>query len=128
MRQFTTYTCDGVDYWFTSMPFGLKTAPAVLQRFMDHALARCKDLVFWYMYFWMLTVGRSLSAGPVRSGRPCCKQAPYARSPPYIPLRQPPIYSTSLDVGSLQHGFTTLYSGCTPARDTKCLNHLTVTP
>lgn len=49
MRYLTTYTCDNVDYWFTKMPFGLKTAPSVFQRFMDHVLARCKNEAFWYM-------------------------------------------------------------------------------
>ncbi|SCV57555.1 uncharacterized protein FFB14_15202 [Fusarium fujikuroi] len=49
MQYLTTYICDDVDYWFTCMPFGLKTAPSVFQRFMDHALARCKGLVSWYM-------------------------------------------------------------------------------
>lgn len=49
MRYLTAYTCDGSDYQFRRMPFGLKTAPGVFQRFMDHTLAPFKNVAFWYM-------------------------------------------------------------------------------
>ena len=49
VRPLVAYRCDGNDYWFKRMPFGLKTAPAVFQRYMDHLLAPVKDICFWYI-------------------------------------------------------------------------------
>ena len=48
-RAPTAFTCDGVDYQFTRMPFGLKTAPSVFQRWMDHVLAEFREFAFWYI-------------------------------------------------------------------------------
>jgi hypothetical protein len=48
-RWLTAYTSEGTDYQFRKMPFGLKTAPAVFQRFMDHILAECKNYAWCYM-------------------------------------------------------------------------------
>lgn len=48
-RRWTAFTCDGQDYQFVRMPFGLKTAPSTFQRLMDHALAEVKEFVFCYM-------------------------------------------------------------------------------
>lgn len=48
-RHLTSFTCDGVDYQFSRMPFGLKTAPSVFQKFMDTKLARHREHAFWYM-------------------------------------------------------------------------------
>lgn len=48
-RRLTSFTCDGRDYQFIRMPFGLKTAPSVFQRFMDHTMASHRDDAFWYM-------------------------------------------------------------------------------
>jgi len=48
-RHLTSLTCDGVNYQFTRMPFGLQTAPSVFQRFMDHKLSKHKNYAFWYM-------------------------------------------------------------------------------
>lgn len=48
-RHLTAYRCDGQNYWFRRMPFGLKTAPAVFQRYMDHILAPVREYCFWYI-------------------------------------------------------------------------------
>lgn len=48
-RPLTAYMCDNERYQFTRMPFGLKTAPAVFQRYMDHILSSTKPFCFWYM-------------------------------------------------------------------------------
>lgn len=48
-RPLVAYRCDGSDYWFKRMPFGLKTAPSVFQRYMDHILAPVRNFCFWYI-------------------------------------------------------------------------------
>ena len=48
-RELTAFECDNVKYQFKRMPFGLKTAPAVFQRFMDHTLSQFKPFCFWYI-------------------------------------------------------------------------------
>ena len=49
LRHLVAYSCGGKNYWFTRMPFGVKTAPAQFQRFMDHMLAVHKGHAFWYL-------------------------------------------------------------------------------
>lgn len=48
-RHLTAFIVSGQAYRFRRMPFGVKTAPAVFQRFMDEGLAVYSDLAFWYM-------------------------------------------------------------------------------
>lgn len=48
-RHLVAFMCDGKCYWFRRMPFGLSTAPAWFQRFMDHGLAAVRDVALWYM-------------------------------------------------------------------------------
>lgn|SRR5262245_9545404 len=48
-RYLTTFRSDGKPYWFVRMPFGLKTAPEVFQRMMDHLLAAYYEFAYWYM-------------------------------------------------------------------------------
>jgi len=48
-RHLTTITCDDQDYHFLRMPFGLKTAPATFQKFLDHVLTEHQHYAYWYM-------------------------------------------------------------------------------
>lgn len=48
-RRLTAFTAGGQDWQFTRMPFGLKTAPSVFQRFMDHHLRDFLLFLFWYI-------------------------------------------------------------------------------
>ena len=60
-RYLTAFLCKGVAYQFKRMPFGLKTAPAVFQRFMDWGLSRFADWATWYIDDILITAP-SLSA------------------------------------------------------------------
>jgi hypothetical protein len=48
-RHLTAFQSKGRRFQFRKMPFGLKTAPAVFQRFMDHILSPLSDICVWYM-------------------------------------------------------------------------------
>jgi hypothetical protein len=48
-RHLTAYESGGRFYQFKRMPFGLKTAPAVFQRWMDHILKHLSHVACWYM-------------------------------------------------------------------------------
>lgn len=48
-RKYTAFTCDGKQYQFKRMPFGLKTAPSVFQQFMDTGLAGLEEWCVWYI-------------------------------------------------------------------------------
>ena len=48
-RYLTAFTSDGTQYQFCRMPFGLKTAPAIFQQFMDTTLAPQSRWALWYI-------------------------------------------------------------------------------
>lgn len=48
-RHLTAFMSGGQAYQFKRMPFGLKTAPAVFQRFMDWGLSQFSEHALWYM-------------------------------------------------------------------------------
>jgi len=48
-RHLTAFLAGGQAYQFKRMPFGLKTAPSVFQRFMDWGLSRFTEWAFWYI-------------------------------------------------------------------------------
>ena len=48
-RSLTAFSCNGKDYQFRRMPFGLKTAPSTFQRFMDWGLKDHKNYTCVYM-------------------------------------------------------------------------------
>lgn len=58
-RHLTAFMVNGEAFQFTRMPFGLKTAPATFQRFMDWGLAEFTLWAIWYIDDILIT-GNSL--------------------------------------------------------------------
>lgn len=48
-RHLTSFMAGGQAYQFKRMPFGLKTAPATFQRFMDVGLSDLSHMCLWYI-------------------------------------------------------------------------------
>ena len=48
-RRLTAFMVGSQSYQFKRMPFGLKTAPAVFQKFMDWGLAKFAEWAIWYI-------------------------------------------------------------------------------
>lgn len=48
-RYLTSFTSGGQQYQFRRMPFGLKTAPAIFQQFMDTHLSQFYRWALWYI-------------------------------------------------------------------------------
>lgn len=48
-RHLTAFRVGSQAYQFTRMPFGLKTAPSVFQRFMDWGLSQYVASAYWYI-------------------------------------------------------------------------------
>lgn len=48
-RGYTAFSLDGTQYQFRRMPFGLKTAPATFQRYMDTRLTDLTSICLWYI-------------------------------------------------------------------------------